>query len=70
MAAILKFGVCPHDIQSVREICLIVGIGHLGHDIQAVPHHHCILCVAMGDDNGLETWYSAFIRKQDLLIQV
>ena len=69
MTAILKFSVHPHNIQSIREICLIIGIGHLGHDIQVVPHHYRILCMAM-DDDGLETLYCAFISKQDLLVQV
>ena len=65
----LSFSVCPHDIQPIREICLVIRIGCLHHNIQPVPHHHRVLGTAMGND-GLETWYHTLVGEQDLLIQV
>ena len=59
-ATILELGVCPHDIQPIREVSLVIGVGPLHHDIQSVPHHHCTLSTAMGDDR-LETWYHTFV---------
>ena len=49
-ATILELGVCPHDIQPIREICLIIGVRCLHRDVQSVPHHHCVLSMAMDDD--------------------
>ena len=60
MAAILKLSICPHDVQSVGEVHPIIGVGHLSHDIQAVPHHHRALHPDV-DDDGLEPRYNAFI---------
>ena len=37
---ILKLSVCPHNIQSIWEVCFILGVGCLHHDIQSVSHHH------------------------------
>ena len=51
------------------EICLVIGVGRLHHDVQSVPHHHCTLSMAMGDD-GLEDWYRTFVSEQDLLAKV
>ena len=59
-ATILGLGVHPYDIQPVREVSLVIGVGHLHHDIQSVPHHHCALSMPMGDDR-LETWYCTFV---------
>ena len=61
-ATILELGVCPHDIQPVREVGLVIGVGRLHHDIQSVPHHHCALSTAIGDD-GLENWYHTFVSE-------
>ena len=68
-ATILELSVRPHDIQPIREVCLVIGVGHLHHDIQSVPHHHCTLSTAMGND-GLEAWYRTFVSEQDLLVKV
>ena len=68
-APIFKLGVCPHDIQPIREICLIIRVGRLCHNIQPVLHHHRVLGMTMGD-NGLETWYRTLVSEQDLLVQV
>ena len=68
-APVFKLSVCPHDIQPIREICLVIRVGHLCHNIQPVPHHHHVLGTTMGDD-GLETWYRTLVSEQDLLIQV
>ena len=57
-AAILELGVCPHDIQPIREVCLVIRVGRLHHDVQSVPHHHC----TMGDDR-LEAWYHTFVSE-------
>ena len=59
-ATILELSVRPHDIQPIREVSLVIGVGRLHHDIQSVPHHHCTLSMAMGDDR-LETWYRTFV---------
>ena len=69
LAPIFELGVCPHDIQPIREICLVIRIGHLHHNVQLVPHHHRVLGKTMGDD-GLETWYRTLVGEQDLLVQV
>ena len=61
-AAILELGVRPHDIQPIREVYLVIRVGRLCHDVQLVPHHHCTLSTAMGDD-GLEAWYRTFVSK-------
>ena len=68
-ATILELGVCPHDIQPIREVCFIVRIGHLHHDIQAVSNHHGTLSTAMSNDR-LEAWYRTFVGKQELLVQI
>ena len=39
------------------------------HNVQPVPHHHCILGTTMGND-GLETWNHTLVGEQDLLVQV
>ena len=68
-APILKLSVCPHDIQPIREICLVIRVGHLHHNVQLVPRHHRVLGMTMGND-GLETWYCTLVGEQDLLVQV
>ena len=61
-AVILELSIHPHDIQPIREVCLVIGVGHLCHDVQSVPHHHCTLSTAMGDDR-LEAWYHTFVSE-------
>ena len=68
-AAIFKLSVCPHDIQPIREICLVIRVGRLRHNVQPVPHYHRVLGTTMGN-NGLETWYRTLVGEQDLLVQV
>ena len=62
LATILELSVRPHDIQPIREVSLVVGVGRLHHDIQSVPHHHCTLSTTMGND-GLEAWYRTFVSE-------
>ena len=68
-APIFKLDVCPHDIHPIREICLVIRIGRLRHNIQPVPYHHRVLGTTMGN-NGLETQYRTLVGEQDLLVQV
>ena len=68
-AAIFELHVHPHDVQPIWEVCFVLRVGRLHHDIQSIPHHHCPLSVTMSDD-GLEPWYCTFVRQQDFLVKI
>ena len=38
--SILELCVHPHDVQPIWEVCFVIRVGCLRHDIQSVTHHH------------------------------
>ena len=64
---ILKLCVRPHDVQPIWEVCFVIGVGCLHHDVQSVPNHHRPLSTAMSDD-GLKTRYHTLVSQQDFLV--